>query len=154
MEFKKLQNNHYLFLEMLPNDWQDELQPFWADIKDYSELYVLKENETIIGGGIVFTKAPPDILYFKEEAQEWFDSGFLYLGFIWISENKRNMNLGSLWLEELKKTDPTQKYWLLIEDDNLHRFYDRNGFILTKTIYTQDHPEWLYSFTPVTSDTE
>lgn len=152
MEFKKLQSDQHLFLEMLPNDWQKELQPFWTNIKDSSELYVIMENEKIIGGGIVFSEAPPDIFYYKDEAQQWFDSGFLYLGFIWISENKRNMNLGSFWLEELKNNNPNQKFWLLIEDEHLHRFYDRNGFILNKTICNQDHPEWLYTFTPVSSD--
>lgn len=147
--FKKLQNNQHRFLEILPAVWQDELRPFWSVSKTEADVYVIMENEDIVGGGIVFSTAPPDISYYKIEAQQWFENGYLYLGFIWIEENRRHNNLGSFWLEELKKYNPEQKYWLLIEEEVLHRFYDRNGFILNKTICNQNQPEWLYIFKPV-----
>ncbi len=147
--FKALNDHHHSFFDMLPMDWQQEIVPFWDDYEDSSTIYVIEQNKQIIGGGIVFTTCPPDIDYYKTEAKEWFDNGYNYLGFIWIAENKRNMNLGSFWLEELKKSNPNQSYWLLIEEDHLHRFYQKNGFVLNKTIVHNHSPEWLYSFNPL-----
>lgn len=144
--FKHLSKNTNSFFNCLPQDWQDEIVPFWNAYQDTSKIYTLQENDQIIGGGIVFSTPPPDIDYFKEEAQEWFSNGFLYIGFLWIDEDKRNNNLGSFWLDELKRNHPEQNYWLLIEEERLHRFYQRNGFILNKTISHDEHPEWLYSF--------
>lgn len=137
------------FLKILPQDWQDEIVPFWNDFKDSSQVYVIEENEHIIGGGIIFSKPPPDLENFKEEAQQWFNNGFLYIGFLWIDEDKRNQNLGSFWLEELKRKHPEQNYWLLIEEERLHRFYQKNGFLLNKTVEHPKNPDWLYSFEPL-----
>jgi GNAT superfamily N-acetyltransferase len=145
--FKHLRDNHHLFFEMLPQDWQDEIIPHWAQYEDSASIYVIEEQDQIIGGGIVFSTCPPDILYYKKEAQNWFDNGYLYLGFIWISEDKRNMNLGSFWLEELKRTRPKQNYWLLIEEEHLHRFYQKNKFVLIKTVIQNKQMQWLYSYT-------
>lgn len=147
-EFKQLLNCANLFFEILPKDWQDEIVPFWTHYKESAKIYVIEDNDCIIGGGIVFTTTPPDIIYFKEEAQEWFDMGYLYIGFLWIAEDKRNNNLGSYWLDELKKKHSIQKYWLLIEEERLHRFYQRNEFLLNKTIIRNQQPEWLYSYVP------
>lgn len=146
--FNLLKNNANLFFDMLPKDWQDEIVPFWTHYEASSKIYVIVENNLIIGGGIVFSTTPPDVVYYKEEAEQWFDNGHLYIGFLWVAEHKRNNNLGSFWLEELKNVNPNQKYWLLIEDERLHGFYQRNGFIQIKTIVHNQYPEWLYSFTP------
>ncbi|HLT32954.1 MAG TPA: GNAT family N-acetyltransferase [Aquaticitalea sp.] len=148
--FRELKENHYLFFDILSKEWQDEIVPYWNDYKASSKIYVIVENDNIIGGGIVFSIAPPDISYYKNEAQTWFGKGYLYLGFIWIAEDRRNHNLGSFWLDELKNLFPKQKYWLMIEDDRLHGFYQRNGFVLNKTICHEKHAEWLYSFKPST----
>lgn len=148
-DFKQLHKDSNSFFEILPKDWQEEIIPFWTHYEDSSKIFIIEENNTVIGGGIIFSTTPPDIIYFKEEAQLWFDDDYLYIGFLWIAEDKRNNNLGSLWLEELKNLNPDQKYWLLIEDERLHGFYQRNGFKLIKTIINDQHSEWLYSFVPV-----
>ena len=144
--FKQLEDNYHLFFNILPQDWQDEIVPHWSRYEDFSKIYILTENKKIIGGGITFSTCPPDIDYYKEHSTKWFDDGYLYLGFIWIAEDKRNMNLGSFWLDELKKRQPNQNYWLLIEEEHLHRFYQKNDFVLVKSIIHDDSPEWLYAF--------
>ena len=144
--FKELENDQKVFFEMLPTDWQSEIVPFWEDYQNSSKIYVLFENKTLIGGGIVFSKTPPDVLYYETEAKEWFENGFLYLGFIWIIEEKRGKNLGSIWLDELKKSFPNQNYWLLIEEEHLHRFYQKNGFKLDTALAHEAHCEWLYYY--------
>lgn len=149
--FKSLEDNYQLFFEMLPKDWQDLIVPFWEEYKNSSNLYVIFEGETLLGGGIVFSVCPPDLRFYEKEAQQWFDNGYQYLGFIWIAEEKRNHNLGSFWLEELKRKHPLQKYWLLIEEERLHHFYQKNSFILNTSIQNDDHVEWLYSFEPIST---
>ncbi|MEZ4802593.1 MAG: GNAT family N-acetyltransferase [Gelidibacter sp.] len=147
--FKKLVSNQQFFFDILPEDWQNEIVPYWEDYKDHSSIYVISENEEVIGGGIIFSICPPDLAYYKKEAQQWFDEGYLYLGFIWIAEIRRNKSLGSFWLNELKKMNPKQKYWLLIEEEHLHRFYQKNGFILNKSIGHNHQLEWLYVYRPL-----
>ena len=144
--FKHLTDNLHLFFDLLPSDWQNEIVPHWNQYKNSSSIYCIEEDNKIIGGGIVFSKCPPDIEYYKEEAKQWFDNGYLYLGFIWIAEDKRNKNLGSFWLDELKKRDPNQNYWLMTEEKHLHRFYQKNEFSLMKTIINDQSQEWLYAF--------
>lgn len=143
---KHLPYDQHLFFDLLPSDWQDEILPHWNQYKNSSNIYCLEENNKIIGGGIVFSKCPPDITYYQEEAKQWFDNGYLYLGFIWIVKEKRNMNLGSFWLDELKKQNPNQNYWLMTEEEHLHRFYQKNKFILKKTILNDQSQEWLYAY--------
>ncbi|MGJ8592982.1 MAG: GNAT family N-acetyltransferase [Aquaticitalea sp.] len=144
--FQKLVSNPFDFFELLPQDWQDGIVPHWKNYKDDSIIYVIVENGEIIGGGIVFSTCPPDIRYYEKEAQQLFDNGYLYLGYIWIAEHKRNLNLGSFWLNELKKTNPGQNYWLLIEEEHLHRFYQKNDFNMERMITNLDHLEWLYIY--------
>ena len=145
-QFEKLKSNPNQFFDILPEDWQDEIIPFWDDYKNTASIYVIKEDSHVIAGGILFSTCSPDILYFKKEAQTWFKNGFLYIGFLWVAEDKRNNNLGSFWLDELKRQLPNQKLWLLIEEERLHSFYLKNDFKLDKTIKNNDHLEWLYTF--------
>ena len=149
--FKKLDSDPNRFFDLLPSYWQEEIVPYWAQYQDSASIYVLEEDNQVIGGGIVFSTCPPDIDYFKNDAKQWFDNGYLYLGFIWISEERRNRNLGSLWLKELKNKHPQQKYWLLIEEEKLHGFYRKNGFVLEITINNQGTSEWLYTLNPLSS---
>ena len=147
--FKKLLSNPKRFFDILPQDWQDEIVPFWSAYEDSSSIYIIEEKDQIIGGGIVFSTCPPDIEYYSKEAQQWFDKDYLYLGFIFILENKRDQNLGTFWLDELKTLFPKQKYWLLMEDEDLHRFYQKNAFMLNQTI-GNNHLERVYIFKPLT----
>lgn len=144
IEFQELNNGPQQFFQLLPLDWQNEISPFWPLYKPDSKIYILKSGDHIIGGGIVFSKSPPNFGYFENEAQAWFQKGYLYLGFIWVSEPFRNNNLGSYWLSQLRSKNPSQHYFLLTEEEHLHRFYLKNGFSFYKSIPTQDHQEWLY----------
>lgn len=142
--FRELKNNPQQFFEMLPQDWQDEIVPFWDDFKNDAKIYTIEDHSAIIGGGIVFYKSPPNFEYFETEAKTLFDAGYLYLGFIWIAENQRNKNLGSIWLSQLKALHPNQKYFLLTEEAHLQHFYEKNNFSQIKSVQNQDHQEWLY----------
>ena len=142
--FRELINNPQPFFEILPQDWQDEIVPFWDNFKNDAKIYTIDHGVTIIGGGIVFYKSPPNFDYFETEAHALFNNGYLYLGFIWIQENHRNKNLGSFWLNQLKLKNSEQKYFLLTEEDHLQHFYEKNGFSRIKLVQNEDHQEWLY----------
>ena len=142
--FKELVEDSKAFFDLLPQDWQDEIVPFWDAIKSEAKIYTLQQHETLVGGGIVFYNSPPDFEYFENEAKTLFDDGYLYLGFIWIAENQRNKNLGSIWLNKLKAENPNQKFFLLTEEDYLQHFYEKNDFSRIKQVQNQDHQEWLY----------
>lgn len=142
--FRELTDDPQAFFEMLPQDWQDEIVPFWDDYKAESKIYILEKHLAIIGGGIVFYKSPPHFEYFESEASSFFNKGYLYLGFIWITEDQRNKNLGSVWLQQLKTQNPNQKYFLLTEEDYLQHFYEKNDFYRIKQVQNQEHQEWLY----------
>lgn len=149
MEFKNYTAKAHVFFEMLPSDWKDNIVPFWDDLKSTTQLFVLIENETIIAGGLVFSKCPPDLMYYKKKANKWFEKGYLYLGFIFVDERQRNRSLGSLWLENIKKQYPKTGFWLAIEDENLHKFYYKNDFEKVETIKNIDlQEESIYAFTP------
>lgn len=142
--FKELKNNPQQFFEILPQDWQYEIVPFWDDVKTDAKIYIIEDRNVIIGGGIVFYKSPPDFEYFETQAKSLFEKGYFYLGFIWIQEDQRNKNLGSFWLDQLKAKNRQQKYFLLTEEENLQHFYEKNGFSRIKSVQNRDHLEWLY----------
>ncbi|MBP0904396.1 GNAT family N-acetyltransferase [Mariniflexile gromovii] len=134
------------FFKILPKDWQESIMPFWGTYKTTTKCYVLLENNQIMAGGLVFSTCPPDMLYAEEEANSWLQKGYLYLGFIYVLEEKRGRNLGSLWLNELKTMHPKQNFWLTIEDLNLNAFYVKNGFNYIKSLYHDGVEEGLYVY--------
>ncbi|MGC1631822.1 MAG: GNAT family N-acetyltransferase [Gelidibacter sp.] len=142
--FSELTDDPQAFFEILPQDWQDEIVPFWNDYKTEAKIYTLEKNSVLIGGGIVFYKSPPHFEYFESEAKTLFDDGYLYLGFIWIAEEQRNKNLGSVWLNQLKAQNPNQNYFLLTEEEYLQHFYEKNHFYQLKHVQNQEQKEWLY----------
>lgn len=146
IKFEVLDNHAERFFSILPQDWQSGIVPFWFSYKHDTSIYVLKDKDIIVGGGLLFSTCPPDLLNYEREAQKWFDKGYSYIGFLWISENYRNQQLGSYWIKALKKTLINHKLWLIIEDERLHDFYKRNGFILEKKIQVNGYPEWLYVY--------
>ncbi|WP_027126807.1 GNAT family N-acetyltransferase [Gelidibacter mesophilus] len=146
--FRELKNNPEQFFNLLPENWQVEIVPFWKTHKNSAKIYIIENHCTIIGGGIVFSKSPPQFEYFETEAKPYFDEGYLYLGFIWIAEHQRNKNLGTFWLNQLKSENPRQNYFLLTEEDYLQHFYEKNGFSRIKLVQNQDHMEWLYISKP------
>lgn len=145
MIFKKI-TDFATFFSILPDDWKEGILPFWDDLKTTTNCYILEENNQIIAGGLVFSTCPPDMKYAENEANFWFKNGYLYLGFIYVIEEKRGQHLGSIWLENLKKRLPKQSFWLTIEDLDLDSFYTRNGFKRVKTLYNKENEEAVYVF--------
>ncbi len=141
-------NNCSDFFEILPIDWKESILPQWEIIKATTKGYLLVENQEIIAGGLVFYKCPTDMLYAIDEANKWINRGYLYLGFIYVIEERRHQNLGSVWLNELKKMNPEQSYWLTIEDLKLDAFYKINDFKKIKTLFNDNQEEWLYVYEP------
>ena len=139
-------NNPEQFFNLLPDDWKPFIVPYWEDYKDAAKIYVLKENEETVAGGLVFSTSLPDMSDFERSQQHLFAEGYLYLGFIWVPLDKRNRQLASQWLTLLKNQDPTQKYWLTIEEAWLKHFYEKNGFVLIEESNDADNKEWLYTF--------
>ena len=149
MEFKNFTSKAHLFFETLPIDWQEIIIPFWKEFKQSIQIYVLVEDNVIVAGGLVFSKCPPDMMYYESEANNWFNKGYLYLGFIYVDETKRNRNLGSLWLDCIKKEYPKNGFWLAIEDENLHKFYTRNEFEKVDAVKNAElSEESIYIFNP------
>jgi len=145
MIFKKTTDVN-AFFNILPDDWKEGILPFWDSFKSTTDCYVISENDTIIAGGLVFSTCPPDMKYAKNEANFWLKNGYLYLGFIFVLEEKRGKYLGSFWLENLKKTLPKEQFWLTIEVLHLGSFYSRNGFKRVKSIFNEGIEEVLYIF--------
>ena len=131
------------FFNILPEDWQEGIVPFWPEYQHTARIYTLETPSEVLGGGIVFASVSPDTMLYKKEAQSWFDRGFLYIGFLWITEKHRGKNLGSEWLQELNKLFPNQKLWLSIEEEGLLAFYEKNGFRLVKKINADAGEEWI-----------
>jgi len=133
------------FFDLLPLDWKESITPYWKDYKNSSEIYTLSENNKLIGGGIVFTKTTPDMMYSKDYSDAWFKKGYAYIGFLWINENYRGQQLGSKWLDLLFKKNPNQKFWLSVEDHGLVDFYKRNNFILVDEHF-HEQKEWILTY--------
>lgn len=142
--------NFDAFFNILPRDWKEYILTFWEDYKTSTNCYVLIDKDKLVAGGLVFSECPPDMLYAIDEANTWFEKGYLYLGFIFVIEEKRHQNLGSVWLNHLKTNNPNQKYWLTIEDLRLDTFYVKNDFKKVKTLHNQEQEEWLYIYEPNT----
>jgi len=146
IQFSNATESPEQFFNMLPEDWQVLIVPYWESYKDDAKIYVLKENDEVVAGGLVFSKSLPDMSDFEKSLQYLFTEGYLYLGFIWVPLDKRNRQLASQWLTLLKNQDPTQKYWLTIEEPWLKHFYEKNGFKLIKESDDAGDKEWLYVY--------
>ncbi|TPV31484.1 GNAT family N-acetyltransferase [Paucihalobacter ruber] len=147
-ELVQLKSNEHLFFNILPIEWQDNIVPFWNDYKSSSKVIVFYDGDDVIAGGILFSAMPPDLKLHSTELQTWFDKGYLYIGFLWVAEHKRNQKMGSLWIEKIKDLMPKQKFWLVIEEEDLGKFYEKHHFIKEQTIVNEDTIEWVYAFKP------
>jgi len=146
IQFINVTDSPEQFFNILPEDWQVLIVPYWESYKDVAKIYVLKEDGEVVVGGLVFSKSLPDMSDFERSQQYLFSEGYLYLGFIWVPLDKRNKNLASQWLTLLKNQDPTQKYWLTIEEAWLKHFYEKNDFRLIKESAYDDDKEWLFTY--------
>ena len=141
--FREIPASSNAFFEILPEDWQDSILPFWKGYVEDTRVFVLEEDQKIVGGGLVFATPAPDTKVYEKLAQEYFDSGYLYIGFLWISEEKRGLGLGSFWLKELFIRFPKQKYWLSIEEIELESFYEKHGFKTVNRVELEKSTDWV-----------
>jgi GNAT superfamily N-acetyltransferase len=142
----KILKNESIFIDLLPLEWQEGIQSIWKKNKEHALIYVLEQDNEICAGGIVFSALTPEMEVYKEEARYWFLKGYLYIGYVWVPENKRNKNYGSLLLKNLLLMDPKQHYWLTTEEQQLRYFYEKAGFTYVKTMRFQDLEEELFVY--------
>ena len=131
------------FFAILPNNWKEDIVPVWESYKNNTHVYVLLENKTIIGGGMVFSTLSPDLKAVPEIAQKYYQKDLLYLAFIWVNETHRGKGVGTLWLNSLLTQNPTQGFWLTIEDLKLKDFYENLGFKLGESYLNNGCEEWV-----------
>ncbi|MEQ9405366.1 MAG: GNAT family N-acetyltransferase [Cyclobacteriaceae bacterium] len=148
--FTEITDRPHRFFDILPENWKEDLVPVWPEYQSTSGIYALVQHNRIIGGGIVFRKAPPDVKPYEALANQLFDYGLLYFGFLWIVPDQRGRNYGSLWIKELKKKLKGQAFWLAVEELGLVRFYEKNSFRAYREVLVEDRKEWL--MIPVESD--
>ena len=146
LKFEKYTTQSERFFNILPEDWQEIVRPIWLKEHKNAEILVLVKDEQISAGGIVFKGLTADMDSFEKEAVAFINSDYYYIGYLWVVESCRGKNLGSLWLNSLKEYYPNTNFWLSIEDDNLKKFYLKNGFHLIKESDDKENKEWLFLF--------
>ena len=150
MELINIGSYGHDFFKILPKDWQDIIIPIWKDYKKSARIYVFKNDEELAAGGIVFNGPPPNMTDFEiVEGQKYVDSGFHYIGFLFVDLKYRNLALGSKWLMALKEEFPNQSYWLTIEEEGLKSFYEKNGFKCVSESKDSNNREWIFIFQPL-----
>ena len=148
MDFEILDNPQFFF-EILPPDWRDAIVPIWEEHKGRANIYILKDGEEVVAGGIVFKGVPPNRTGFEiENGEKYIKKGYHYIGFLYVVPHRRNGALGSKWLLALKNRFPGQAYWLTTEEAGLDGFYIKNGFERVASSPDRDLPEWLFVFIP------
>ena len=143
IKFQKHTNNSQEFFQILPLDWQEALHMVWDKAKATSEIYVIKEEDEIIAGGILFKQYTQDMALLKKTAKQLLASNCYYIGYLWVNETHRGKDLGTFWLNSIKNAYPKNNFWLTIEEENLQKFYIKNGFELTQKVENVDGEEWL-----------
>ncbi|NKI27128.1 GNAT family N-acetyltransferase [Arenibacter sp. 6A1] len=144
MDFTVLESDSKEFFKIIPPDWQDIIIPIWDTYRENAKIYVLLDQGSIVAGGIVFEQDPPNMTDFElAEGKKYRDVSFQYIGFLYVNPNRRNQALGTQWLNALKAKKPKQSYWLTIEEEGLHAFYEKNGFQLVSKSKDPSNREWL-----------
>ncbi|MFT4833209.1 MAG: ribosomal protein S18 acetylase RimI-like enzyme [Psychroserpens sp.] len=153
MKFEAINYRYAEFFAMMPPDWQEIINKIWDKVKETSTIYAIVEEGAILAGGIVFKKPLSEMTDFElKRGQQFFDLGYGYIGFLWVSENRRNEQLGSKWLSLLKKQDVKQGLWLTIEEEGLKKFYEKNGFQTIAESEDKENIEWLCVYEPEIRD--
>lgn len=149
MEFEVLKDNSQFFFKILPHDWREAIEPIWEGYRKEANIYVLRDGQEIVAGGIVFNGTPPNRTDFEIEIGEnYIEKGYPYIAFLYVVSHRRNEALGSRWIQALKNQFPDQAYWLTIEEEGLKQFYTKNGFECVAASKDGDLPEWLFVFVP------
>jgi len=149
MELINIGSDGSNFFKILPNDWQDIIVPVWGNYKMDANIYVFKNDSEITVGGIVFKGAPPNMTDFEiGEGHKYVDSGFKYIGFLFVNPKYRNQALGSKWLRALIEEFPNESYWLTIEEVGLKSFYEKNSFKCVSESMDPNNQEWIFTYQP------
>ncbi|HUH47650.1 MAG TPA: GNAT family N-acetyltransferase [Arenibacter sp.] len=149
MDFEVLNDRSQFFFKILPPDWREAIEPIWQDYREEADIYVFREGEEVVAGGIVFKATPPNRTDFEiEKGENYIRNGFHYIGFLFVAPDRRNEALGTRWLRALKNRFPEQSYWLTIEEEGLKQFYTKNGFECVASSTDRDLPEWLFVYFP------
>jgi GNAT superfamily N-acetyltransferase len=150
MKFEAINYRHADFFAMMPPDWQEIINKIWDKVKETSTIYAILEEGSILVGGILFTELLSEMTEFEFElGRPFFDLGYGYIGFLWVAENRRNEQLGSKWLSLLKKQNVKQGFWLTIEEEDLKKFYEKNGFKTIAESEDKESMEWLCVYEPL-----
>lgn len=151
MDLKVLKDDSRSFFDILPQDWRNAIEWIWDDYKNEADIYVFREGEEIVAGGVIFKGIPPNMTYFEiQNGKRYIENGYHYIGFLFVVPCRRNEALGSKWLKAVKSRFPSQSYWLTIEEEDLAPFYAKNGFECVAASQDMDLPEWLFVFVPNT----
>ena len=67
IQFEKLKGNPNQFFDILPQEWKNIIIPNWVFYKKTATIYVIKENNEIICGGIVFSEKLIEMTPFEIE---------------------------------------------------------------------------------------
>ncbi len=149
MKLKEVNHRSNDFFKILPQDWQEIIRRIWDKVKSTSTIYAIVEEDSIIAGGIVFTEKLPEMTEFEiERGQPFFDLDYGYIGFLWVAENRRKEQLGTKWLSLLKGHNLKQGFWLTVEEENLKKFYEKNGFKTIAQSEDKENMEWLCIYEP------
>ncbi len=143
MNFENYSLRPQEFFRILPKEWCEEIAPIWCKYASDAEIFCLTEKEKPLAGGIVFYKPSPDTIPYKSIAEQWFQEGYLYIGFLYVKAGLRKRGLGSLWFDKLKSLNPDQRYWLSIEDLRLVDFYVPLGFQVEEIMEVEGKEEWI-----------
>ena len=143
IHFKDISDSAEKFINILPEDWQAQLHTIPKAIIKSSKTFILESDTGILAGGLIFSKILPEMAGYRDEAVHWYTSNYLYIGYLWVPKEYRNLKMGSKWLSELKSRYPEQKFWLTIEDYNLKFFYEKNQFRFIKKLDIEKSDEWL-----------
>lgn len=137
-----LLEHHQGFKAILPEDWQLEFEAQWPQMRDRAQIWVLKDHEAIIAGGLLLKDLPPDLEACRSILLPWINPGALYIGFLYVLPERRQEGLGGFWLAAAKK-EKAVPFWLSIEDFFLQDFYKKHGFQLVGELQDCGGPQWI-----------
>jgi len=144
LSFEDCTRHPEIFFDILNEEWQLEVHELWSDYIDSSQVYVLKIHNKVMAGGIVFSKPTPDTLDYFDRAQQWFDKGYLYIGFVFVEPKERNQRLGTIWMQKIIEHLNPNPCWLAVDDRDLLSFYLKLGFTVAEEVNSNSGvKEWI-----------
>jgi len=143
VEFIEITSDAQSFFRFLPPDWAFDIEPLWPQYSESTKIYALKERHSLVAAGLLFSKASPDTKAYREKAEQRFQRGLLYLGFLYVQESEQKKGQGSLWMRSVLNIDPQKKYWLSVESQSLIPFYSQFGFYVSEEVILPDLHEWI-----------